>query len=182
MSATFPEAQPARPGWLGWLRRELALSHERKVRTLILVCGTVLAVLISTVLQVPELGLSAYMIFFISKENKRVTTTVGVLGLIGVTIGIVVTLPLYRFTYGHPEWRIPSMAIVLFLGMYLFRVMVLGPLAFLLGFVIAVTQSVGEMVPSPEELVRVCLWIWVALAYGVALTVVLNLLFLPKQT
>jgi uncharacterized membrane protein YccC len=182
MSATFPQAQPVRPGWLGWLRRELAPSHERKVRTLILVCGTVLAVLISTVLQVPELGLSAYMIFFISKENKSVTTTVGVLGLIGVTIGIVVSLLLYQFTYGHPEWRIPAMAIFLFLGMYLFRVLVLGPLTFLLGFVIAVTQSVGEMVPSPEELVRIVLWIWVAIAYGVALTVLLNLLFLPKQT
>lgn len=182
MSATFPEAQPVRLGWLGWLRRELAPSHERKVRTLILICGAVLSVVISTVLQVPELALSAYMIFFISKENRRVTTTVGVLGLIGVTIGIVVSLLLYRFTYGHPEWRIPCMVIVLFLGMYLFRVLVLGPLVFLLGFVIAVTQSVGEMVPSPEELVRVILWIWVAIAYSVALTVVLNLLFLPKPT
>ena len=34
--------------------------------------------------------------------------------------------------------------------------------------------------PSPELLVRTILWIWVAVAYGVALTVVLNLLFLPK--
>ena len=56
------------------------------------------------------------MIFFISKRNKRVTTVVGVLGLIGVTIGIAVSLLLYQLTYGHPEWRIPAMAIFLFLG------------------------------------------------------------------
>jgi uncharacterized membrane protein YccC len=48
------------------------------------------------------------------------------------------------------------------------------------GFVIAVTQSIGDLLPSPEQLVREILWIWVALAYAVGLTVVLNRLFLPK--
>ncbi len=182
MSATFPDAQPVPFSWLDWLRRELAPSHGRKVRTLILISGAVLCVIISTVLQVPELALSAYMIFFISKGNKTVTTIVGVLGMIGVTIGIAVSLLLYKLTYGRPEWRIPSMVIFLFLGMFLSRVLVLGPLAFLLGFVIAVTQSIGELLPSPELVVRVTLWIWVAIAYGVALTVVLNRLFLPRPT
>ena len=89
------------------------------------------------------------------------------------------SLLLYKFTYGHPELRIPGMAIALFLGMWLSRVFVLGPLGFLIGFIVAVSQSVGEAVPSPELLVRGLLWLWVAIAYGVGLTVVLNLLFLP---
>jgi multidrug resistance protein MdtO len=59
------------------------------------------------------------------------------------------------------------------------RIFVLGPLGFLIGFVVAVSQSVGETVPSPELLVRGLLWLWVAIAYSVGLTVVLNLLFLP---
>src|SRR5262247_2271173 len=139
MSAAFTDARPAPLGWLGWLRRELAPSHERKVRTLILTCGAVLCVVISMALQVPELAVSAYMIFFISKETKTVTTLAGVLGLIGLTIGIAVSLLLYKLTYGYPELRIPTMAIALFFGMYLSRVLTLGPLAFLLGFIIAVT-------------------------------------------
>src|SRR5467141_2832727 len=116
MSAAFTDRLPAHFGWLDWLRRELAPSHERKVRTLILVCGTVLCVIISMALQVPQLATSAYMVFFISKENKKVTTLAGVVGLIGLTIGIAASLLLYKFTSGHPELRIPSMAIVLFLG------------------------------------------------------------------
>src|SRR6266540_3425939 len=63
--------------------------------------------------------------------------------------------------------------------MWLSRVLVIGPLGFLFGFVVAVSQSVGEEIPSPELLVRGLLWLWVALAYAIALTVVLNLLFLP---
>jgi uncharacterized membrane protein YccC len=179
MNATSAATQP---GWLDWLRRELAPSRERKIRTLVLICGAVLCVMISMALQVPELSVSAYMVFFISKESKIVTTLTGVLGAIGLTIGIAVSLLLYKFTYGHSELRVPSMIIVLFLGMYASRVLVIGPLGFLLGFIIAITQSVGDLVPSPEILVRAILWIWVALAYAIGLTVVLNRIFLPNPT
>src|SRR5256712_1089253 len=179
MSATFVEARPIDSDCVGWLQRELAPTSARQIRTAIMVGGAVLCVIISMALQVPELATSAYMVFFISKESKLLTTITGVGGVIVLTIDIGATLLLYKFTYGHPELRIPGMAIALFLGMWLSRVLVIGPLGFLLGFVVAVSQSVGEEIPSPELLVRGLLWLWVALAYAIALTVVLNLLFLP---
>src|SRR5260370_22388136 len=177
-------ASPVEPailpfGSLEWFKRELAPTRLREIRTAIIVGGVVLCVIISMALQVPELALSAYMVFFIGKENKFLTTITGVGGVIGATIGIASTLLLYKFTYGHPELRIPGMAIALFLGMYLSRVFVIGPLGFIIGFVVAASQSVGEAVPSPEVLVRGLLWLWVAIVYGAAVTVVLNLLFLP---
>src|SRR6266536_1720226 len=179
MSATFVEARPVDSDWLGWLKRELAPTSARKIRTAIIVAGAALCVIISMTLQVPQLATSHYMVFFISKESKLLTTITGVGGVIVLTIGIGTTLLLYKFTYGHPELRIPGMAIALFLGMWLSRVLVIGPLGFLLGFVVAVSQSVGEEIPSPELLVRGLLWLWVALAYAIAVTVALNLLFLP---
>src|SRR5437660_11531250 len=144
MSATFVEARPIDADWLGWLRRELAPTSAREIRTAVIVAGAVLCVIISMALQVPELSVSAYMIFFVSKETKFLTKLTGLLGLIGATIGIGTTLLLYKFTYSHPELRIPGMAIALFLGMWLSRVFVLGPLGFIIGFVVAVSQSVGE--------------------------------------
>src|SRR6476620_5301957 len=179
MSATFVEARPIDFDWIAWLRRELAPTHARKVRTAIIVAGVVLCVMISIALQVPDLSVSAYMVFFVSKESKHLTTLTFLLGFIGATIGIGASLLLYKFTYGHPELRIPGMALALFLGMYVSRIFVLGPLGFLIGFVVAVSQSVGEAVPSPELLVRGLLWLWVAIVYGATVTVVLNLLFLP---
>jgi uncharacterized membrane protein YccC len=177
-------ASPAEPaifpfGSLEWFKRELAPTPARARRTAIMVAAAVLCVIISMTLQVPELSVTAYMPFFMSKESKFLTTVTGVIGLIGLTIGIGASLLLYKFTYGHPELRIPGMAIALFLGMYVSRIFVLGPLGFLIGFVVAVSQSVGEAVPSPELLVRGLLWLWVAIGYGAGLTFVLNLLFLP---
>ena len=164
---------------LAWFKHQLAPTPERGRRTAIMVGAAVLCVIISMTLQVPELSVTAYMPFFVSKESKHLTTLTFLLGFIGATIGIGASLLLYKFTYGHPELRIPGMALALFLGMYVSRIFVLGPLGFLIGFVVAVSQSVGEAVPSPELLVRALLWLWVAIVYGAAVTVVLNLLFLP---
>src|SRR3954465_7376532 len=185
MSARFVEgfrqsgSDPSDSDWVGWLKRDLAPTRAREIRTAIIVAGAVLCVIISMTLQVPQLATSAYMVFFISKESKLLTKITGVGGVIVLTIGIGATLLLYKFTHGHPELRIPGMAIALFLGMWLSGALVIGQLGFLLGFVVAVSQSVGEEVPSPELLVRGLLWLWVALAYAIALTVMLNLLFLP---
>ena len=181
MSETFLDARAVDSDWLGWLRHELAPTHLREIRTAIIIAGAVLCVIISMTLQVPQLATSAYMVFFVSKESKPLTKMTGIGGIFALTVGLVATLLLYKFTYGHPELRVPGMAITLFLGMWLSRVLVIGPLGFLLGFVIAVSQSVGEAAPSPEYLVRQVLWLWVALVYAVALTVVLNLLFLPDE-
>src|SRR6476660_990815 len=167
-------------GSIEWFKRQLAPTPDRARRTAIMVAAAVLCVIISMTLQVPELSVTAYMPFFMSKESKFLTTLTGVIGVIGLTIGIGVSLLLYKFTYGHPELRIPGMAIAIFLGMWLSRVFVVGPLGFLIGFVVTATQSVGEAVPSPELLVRGILWLWVAIAYGAVLTVVLNTLFLPN--
>ena len=177
-------ASPVEPaivpfGSLEWFKSQLASTPDRARRTAIMVGAAVLCVIISMTLQVPELSVTAYMPFFVSQDSKLKTIVVGVGGFIGLTIGIGITLLLYKFTYGYPQLRIPGMAIALFLGMWLSRVLVIGPLGFLIGFIVAVSQSVGEAVPSSEQLVRDLLWLWVAIAYGVGLTVVLNLLFLP---
>jgi uncharacterized membrane protein YccC len=182
MSATFLEARPIDSDWVGWLKRELAPTRLREIRTAILVAGVVLCVIISMALQVPELALSAYMVFFISKETKALTTITGLGGLIGLTIAVGATLELFKFTYGHPELRIPAMAIALFVGMWLSRILVIGSLGFIIGFVLSYSQSIAEQLPSPELLVRASLWLWVALAYSVGLTVVLNWLFLPDDS
>jgi Fusaric acid resistance protein family len=180
-------ASPVEPailpfGSLEWFKRQLASTPDRARSTAIMVGAAVLCVIISMTLQVPELSVTAYMPFFVSQETKFKTIVVGVGGLIGLTIGIGSTLLLYKFTYGYPELRIPGMAIALFLGMWLSRVFVIGPLGFLIGFIVAVSQSVGEAVPSSEQLVRDLLWLWLAIAYAVGLTVMLNLLFLPDTT
>src|ERR1700704_6022635 len=84
-------------GSLEWFKRELATTPARARRTAIMVAAAVLCVIISMTLQVPELSVTAYMPFFVSKESKHLTTLTGLLGFIGATIGIGASLLLYKF-------------------------------------------------------------------------------------
>jgi hypothetical protein len=162
-----------------WLESELAPSPERKNCTLRLVAGVVAVTILSMALQIPEAAVSAYMVFFVTKENRALTTLTGVVMVVGVTLAIAATLLLYRFTFDHSEFRVPLIACVVFGGMFLSRVFVVGPLGLAIGFVVAVTQSVAESIPTGETLVRAILWLWVAIIYPIALTVALNIVLAP---
>ena len=118
------------PGWLAWLRQELAPYPGRKTMMLRLVIGAVAVTIISMTLQTPLTSISAYMVFFVTKENRVVTTLTGIALALGATIAIALSLFFYRYTFDYPELRIPVMAATVFGGMYLARALVLGPLGF----------------------------------------------------
>ena len=149
--------------------------------TLRLVIGVVAVTIISMALQTPLTWISAYMVFFITKENRVITTITGIGLFLGATIGIAMSLFFYRYTFDYPEVRIPVMAATIFAGMFLSRALVIGPLGFAIGFVLAVTQSMAEAAHNADELVRGLLWLWVIIVFPVAITVVVNQTLLPAN-
>jgi multidrug resistance protein MdtO len=175
------EALHAPPTWWEWLAREMAPSKERWNFTIRLVVSVVTVVVLSMALQTPLTAFSAYMAFFISKENRAITTIVGVLGCVGATIAIAASLFIYRYTFDYPEYRIPAMAAAVFVGMWLSRVLTLGPLGFVIGFLVGLIQSISDGIPTADRLVREVLWLWVVVNLGFAVTVVVNIVFLPAD-
>jgi hypothetical protein len=149
--------------------------------TLRLVLGVVAVTIISMTLQTPLTWQSAYMVFFVTKEKRVITTLTGVGVFLGATIGIAISLFSYRYTFDYPELRIPVMAASVFAGMFFSRVFAIGPLAFATGFVLAVTQSMAESVRNTDELVRSLLWLWVATVFPVPITVIINQTLSPTD-
>lgn len=144
-----------------------------------IVVGVVLVTVISMSLQVPEAALSAYMVFFVTKENRVLTALTGILLIVGSTVAIAASLVLLHWTLDFPAVRIIVMAAALFTGMYLSRVFVVGPLGFVIGFVMSAAQSFVDGVPDAGSAVRALLWLWVVVVYPMALTVVINQIVLP---
>jgi uncharacterized membrane protein YccC len=176
-SIAFPPA--TFEGWIEWLRRELAPFPGRREMTIRLVVGVALVTIISMSLEIPEAALSAYMVFFVTKENRVLTTLVGVLLIVGATVAIAASLLLINWTLEYPALRIVIMAAVLFTGMFLSRILVIGPLGFVIGFVMSAAQTFVDGVPNAEVAVRALLWLWVVVVYPIALTVVINRILLP---
>ncbi len=63
-------------GWLAWLRGELAPFPGRLATTIRLMVTVVLVTIVSMTLEVPEVALSAYLVLFVTKENRALTTLV----------------------------------------------------------------------------------------------------------
>lgn len=172
--------KPRQP-WLAWLHRELAPLPGRGTMTARLVISVLLVTVISMALQVPQLPFSAFIIFFVTKENRVLTMVTGTMMILGTTIAMATTLVLYQYTFDYPEWRFPVLAILIFTGMFLSRTFVLGPLGFVVGFYIALTQTISEGILSTEVLVRSILWLWVAIVYPIGITMLINQLLLPAH-
>ena len=136
-------------------------------------------VLISYTFRMPFQDLMPFFILFITKEDKVTTTVSALLVLVAVTIAIAGAIVIYKCTGNRAEFRIPAIAAEIFVGMYLFRVLSIGPVGWILGFICAATQSLVYLFPSPEETVHQFLWLWVAVASSVGMAWAANLLLFP---
>ncbi|HTV42148.1 MAG TPA: FUSC family protein [Candidatus Sulfotelmatobacter sp.] len=182
MSSTiFTSLRDSSPPWLLWLRREMAPFPGRKAMTIRLVVTVTIVTIISLALQVPQLAFSAFFCVFATKEHRGLTLVTGVLFIVGATAATLINLLLYTWTFDYPEVRVPVMACLIYSAMFLSRTFVLGPLGFIIGFFSALMLTVGELAPDTETLVRNELWLWVAIAYPIALTVFVNELLLPTD-
>ena len=168
-------------GWLSWWRQEMRPFPGRLQMTVRMVVTVALVTLISMALQVPQVAFSCFFALFVTKENRVLTMLTGVFFCIGATIATTVTLVLYNGTFDHPEWRLPVTAGFIFLGMFLARTFVIGQLGFIIGFLSALMQTVAEEPQNTDALVRGQLWLWLAIIYPVALSVIINQILLPAD-
>src|SRR5277367_1407745 len=141
------------PSWAEWVRRELAPYPGRDTMTIRLMVTVVLVIIISMTLQVPFLVYSGFVVFFVTKEHRVLTMFVGSIAILGNTIACLVALSLYNYTFDYPELRIPIMTGLVFAGMFLSRVFVIGPLGFAIGFFTALMLVLTERAHDPDALV-----------------------------
>src|SRR6266436_8274770 len=168
-----------RSPFLGALLDSLKPFPGRGGITLRLAVACTLIVLVSYTFRTPFQDLMPFFVFFITKEEKVTTVITALLVLFAATIAIAGAILIYKLTGDRPEFRIPGIAFEIFVGMYLFRVLSIGPVGWILGFVCAATQSLVYLFPSAEETVHQFLWFWVAIAFSIGVAWAANLLLFP---
>jgi len=147
--------------------------------TLRLAVTCTLIVLVAYTFRMPFQDLMPFFVLFITKEEKVTTAITALLVLLTITLAIAVAILLYKFTGDRAEFRVPGIGLEIFIGMFLFRVLSIGAVGWILGFIVAASQSVVYLFPSPEETVHQFLWLWVAVAFPVAVAWLANLLLFP---
>ncbi len=182
------------------LRRELRPTPGRLGDCLRIV-GVVLAlVAIAETFRISEIALSGYIVLFVSGREAVTTILTALLAGIAVVLAIFVAIAVFMLSLSEPALRVPLMAAMTFVAMFLSRTATPGPVFFVAGFIIAYGLTMGDQVlglalqpataanaeqfalpeivfgPPEEALVRFLLWLSLAVALPIILVIVANLL------
>ena len=155
-----------KPGLFSILWSELKPYPGRDLASLRMAIICTAIVLLSNTFRLPLQDVLPFLALFTAKEEKITTTITAVLALMAITVSIGAALLIFKCTGNRPEFRIPAMAVEIFVGMYLFRILSMGAVGFILAFIVSVSQSIVDLFPTPEEAVHEYLWVWVAVALG----------------
>ncbi len=129
------------------------------------------------VFEIPLPAYMAYIVLLLSRSEYIGTLISAAGGAIAATVGVVLSLLFFMVDASEPALRIPLMAVSTFVGMFLVRTSALGPIAFLAGFVLVLSQTLIDGIPSTEALTRLVLWLWVVAMFPATLTTLVDLAF-----
>ncbi len=161
---------------LAFLSAELAPKPGRLESVLRITVLTVLVVILSETLQIPEPAYSAYVVFFISKEESASTILLSVIATLAITISVFLAIAIYTISAGEPGLRLPLMAIIIFASMYISRISMLGVAAFGIGFLCTLSLTFIDIAPTADILTRSVLWLWVIIMLPIGMVIIGNIL------
>ncbi|MFM0170020.1 FUSC family protein [Paraburkholderia sediminicola] len=164
-----------------FLRRELAPFPGRLNVMLRCMLTSAIVIVVSMALEVPELALSLLVVFYVTQSNVVLTRLVGVMFMVGSTLAIGLSILLLKFTFDYPLLRIVIASLMFFGSVYLLRVLKIGVVFFIVAIVVIYVQSFVDQTDQADLLIRAVLWVWVAVNYPIALTLVVNTLLLPAE-
>jgi multidrug resistance protein MdtO len=182
------------------LRRELRPTPGRLGDCLRIVVVLLVLVAIAETFRISEIALSGYIVLFVSGREAVTTILTALLAGTAVVLAIFVAIAVFMLSLSEPALRIPLMAAMTFVAMFLSRTATPGPLFFVAGFIVAYGLTLGDQVlglalqpatagnaeqfalpeivfaPPEEALLRFLLWLSLAVALPIILVIVANLL------
>jgi multidrug resistance protein MdtO len=164
-----------------FLTRELAPFPGRLNVVSRCLLTSAIVIVASMTLEVPELALSLLLVFYVTQSNVVVTRLVGAMFIVGSTLAIGLSILLLKLTFDYPLLRIVVASALFFGSVYLLRVLKIGVVFFIVAIVVIYVQSFVDQTDQADLLIRAVLWVWVAVNYPIALTLVINTLLLPAE-
>src|SRR5215471_8147117 len=109
------------------LRRELRPSPGRLGDSVRIVVVVLIVVAISETFRIPDIGLSAFIVLFLSGREAASTVRTALISGIAVVLAIFATIAVFMLSLTEPALRIPLMVVLTFGTMFLARAATLGP-------------------------------------------------------
>ncbi len=171
---------------LEFLRRELGPTPGRGGATFRLTLACLAATIPIMTHRIPHGLVVLIVMYLITQEDTAATLLGSILAVIGVTLGLGLALLAWEISLDIPWLRLCFLAVFLFGGLFLKRVLAIGALGSAIGLPAALVMILPDVAtmpavfsPSPEFLVEFVLWIWLCVILGLAVNVGVQLLLAP---
>jgi multidrug resistance protein MdtO len=165
---------------LDFLRRELAPTPGRGSATFRLTLACLAATIPVLTHHIPHALLVMILMYLITQEDTAATLIGSILGVIGVTIGLSLALLAWEISLDIVWLRLGFLAMFLFGGLFLKRVLTMGALGSAIGLPAALVMIIPDVYPpQPEILVEFVLWIWWCVTLGLLVNAVVQFLLSP---
>ena len=144
--------------------------------------SSVIVIVISLTLGVPQLAYSLLVVFFATQKNIVLTRMIFPLFLLVNTAAVGAAILTLKLTIDAPMFRLLSVSVALLILLYLMRSSRKWSfLYFAVAITITYVQSFVDLSSDGEMLLRNCLWSWVAGCYATVVAHVVNTLLLPVE-
>lgn len=170
------------PALLRFLRQELRGFPGRYNAMLRYLLSSVIVIVISLSLEIPQIAYSLLVVFFATQKNIVLTRMIFPLFLLVNTVAVGAAILLLKLTIDLPMLRLLSVSVALLILLYLMRSSrKWGFLYFAVAITITYVQSFVDLSSDGEMLLRNCLWSWVAGCYATVVAHIINTLLLPVE-
>lgn len=161
-----------------FLRQELRDAPGRASYTLRLTLSCAVLITLFMTLQIPFLAVALIVVFYVSQPNVLMIKLVSVVFFVTVTVALGGVLLIIKWTYDYPLIRLAASVALFFCAIYLMRVLgKLGLAFFVVALAVIYAQTFPSMTSQSEILVRLLLWLWVAINTAILVTLLVNACF-----
>src|SRR6266851_7512814 len=180
-------ANPAIP-WLSPSRfwelflREMAPTPERWAAVLRLTLSCLICSIPVMAFHLQQSLIVFVLMFVISKEDTTTTLLGTVIGIIGFTIGCAGLLAFYLCAIDLEWLRVLAVPTFITLGLFLNRILTLGPLGTAISLPLAIGMITPDTVSSPEYLNRYPFYFWWAGVLGLSVNLGVQYLLNPRTS
>ena len=145
--------------------RELHDAPGRANYTLRLTLSCAVLIVLFMTLHIPFLAVALIVVFYVSQPNVLMIKLVSVVSCSTVSVALGGVLLIIKWTYDYPLMiRLVASVILFFCAIYLMRVLgKLGLAFFVVALAVIYAQALPSMTSQSEILVRLLLWLWVAI-------------------
>src|SRR5262245_4891943 len=186
MSGTGPKprGQPHPSPLLDFLRRELAPTPGRLGATLRLTLACTAATVPIMIHHIPHGLVVMIVMYLVAKEDTTATLLGSVLGVLGVTLGLVLALLAWQVVLESAWCRVVFVFLFAAAGLYIGRAMVFGALGSAIGAPAAMAMVVPDLLPVPdtEAMTESIVWLWWCVVLGLAVNLGVQLLLSPGDS